>query len=97
MKKVPKSTLDSFIFIARLRLEEDTDFEELTSQLYGFATFLERQTNVHWMVWTDFINSIFGTDGLKTNATNDEIYVILHLLGWEVVDEKIGNNNRNKC
>ena len=87
MKKVPKGILDSFIFIARNRWEEDTDAKELQDQLDGFAIFLERRTNVHWLVWIDFINSIFGTNGLKTNASNDEIYVILHLLGWEVVDE----------
>ena len=98
MKIVPKSTLDSFIFIAKLRWEEDEDYKELSNQLDSFAIVLERRTGVHWLVWIDLINAIFGASGLNTHADNETVYEILQKLGWEVkeVKDEIRNSRRNK-
>lgn len=43
-------------------------------------------TGIYWYSLQNAIDGIVATHGLKPDATNEDIYAILRLLGWEVSD-----------
>lgn len=83
MKKVPKKLLDEFLQESRIHWFEEENYEVATS----LARQLQKATNTHWLGWKDFVNSLLYPSGLSRAVTNEQIYEILKILGWEVVDE----------
>ena len=90
MKKVKKACLEELIDVARLyhsqECDESTRNQCLKQNLY-LSKLLEEETGVLFIAWSDLIHSILMYKGFNSNATNDDIYYCLRLLGWEVIDE----------
>ena len=93
MKKIPKKTLDYLIFMLKEIYKKDEKGELISPELSGACKItawkLERSTNfiIGYSAFESFLDGILRKDGIKTDATNEEIYEIFKLLGVEVVDE----------
>ena len=84
MRKVPKKLLDRFLHKCRRYWLEG---ESIYAETYLAAKDLQIETEVQWLAWKDFINSLLYSQGIAREFTNEQIYEILKILGWEVVDE----------
>lgn len=83
MKKIPKKLFDEFLQETRKYWLDEANYE--TTLL--LAKELQIKTNVQWIAWKDFINSFLYPQGIARAVTNEQIYEVLKILGWEVVDE----------
>lgn len=84
MKKVPKKLFDEFLHKCRKYWLEN---EDIYSETYLLAKELEGLTGVQWLAWKDLTNAFLYPSGLDRAVTNEQIYEILKIVGWEVVDE----------
>ena len=84
MKKVPKKLFDDFLQESRKNWLEDEENYDATASL---ARELESATRCFWLSWKDFINSFLYPQGIARAVTNEQIYEVLKIFGWEVVDE----------
>lgn len=85
MKTVKKIEVDRLIrYTKRWWLGSDED--DLNAMLLQSEA-LGRQTGIEWTAWLNIMDSIFKADGLNNAATNEQVYQILNILGWEVVEE----------
>lgn len=83
MKKLPKKLLDEFLKESRVHWFKKENYEVATS----LARQLQEATKVNWLGWKDFVNSLIYPNGLARAVTNDQIYEVLKILGWEIVNE----------
>ena len=82
-KVIPKTLLDNVIELAR---------EYWTGSSYPFAnerqidlcTKIDALVGINWYSLLNFMFAVFPQRGLKHDATNEDIYAVLRLLGWEV-------------
>lgn len=81
MKTVNKAKLDKLIDMARAYLQRG-DMENLDEQCIAIVSFA--RGNFPTMRILDFVTSFMGYGGLKPDATNEDIYKVLEVLGWEV-------------
>ena len=86
MKKIPKKELDKVVELSRSYWESGGDTHILQSRI-AIAKEIEAQTGIDWLTIIDFVDSIVKTSGLFKDASNEMIYILLRVLGWEVVDE----------
>ena len=87
MKKLPKKPFEEFVEISRKFWETgDMKFAYERNQL---AIRLERATGVFWLALVDLIDALLMKNGLNPDAELDEIYCVLRVSGWEVVDDGV--------
>lgn len=84
MKKMIKGLLDELIFAER-KYWETEDLEYCHEALALSQKLLP--DGIEWISIKDFVTSIVMNRGLCKEASNEKIYKVLNLLGWEVVDE----------
>lgn len=85
MKKIPKKKLDEAIELSR-RYWASGDNKLLVSKI-DFAEELAKEIGVSWLALENFIDGIVSTQGMCSDAENDEIYCALRCIGWMPVDE----------
>ena len=89
MKKIPKKPFEELVEITRTYWQEDFT-PMVTSALMKSriekAKELAKATGVDWMAFTDLIDALIKPEGFNPDAELDEIYCVLRVSGWEVVD-----------
>ena len=86
MKKIPKKLLDTLIYLKRLYWKDGEVV--LLHGIHAVAMEIERECGLDWLSIKELISSIIRYHGLLENASNEKIYEVLNVLGWEVFDEK---------
>ena len=85
MKKINKRILDWCIELTRLYWgENDVDSEILSDRIAK-----AKESEVDWYPLCNLLDGILASSGFNHDASNWDIYLVLRLLGWEVVDEEI--------
>ena len=88
MKKIPKKQFDEIIDLTRQYWDAaPEDGLQTVPTRINAAMELEKKIGVMWIAITDLLSAIIGHRGFCPDAKNDEIYSVLRILGWEVVDE----------
>lgn len=88
MKKIPKKLLDKLICNNRkIWKNPGGSNDELHQMNCYLAKDIESVCGLDWLAVSDFVFSIIMRRGFRPNATNAEIYAVITLLGWEVVDD----------
>lgn len=88
MRKVPKTILNKCIENCRnFWKTPHPDSQKYLDLLCTYSEVLAEATNLSAFSWQDIIDGILANDGINNEATNDQIYEVLKILGWEVVDE----------
>ena len=86
--KIPKYYLEEIIDATRDRFAYADYDDECYETICREGAFLESYTGISCDFWIDFFESILHFDeGINYEATNEQIYEVLKILGWEVVDE----------
>jgi hypothetical protein len=83
MKKISKKKLDYIIALTREYWE--TGNRNILGYRIDKATELQPTTGLSWSGILDFVDGILH--GFAPDATDDEIYCALRVLGWEATDE----------
>lgn len=84
--KIPKEKLDDVLAVARHYYDLNTkagDTDALTAMLAS-ARDLEEEAEIGMHALLDVITGIVRYSGLKHDATNEDIYKVLEVLGWTV-------------
>lgn len=84
-KTIPKKWLDRAIAETKEYYSNPTDCLAL-DRLCAAAREIETTTGIAWYSLSDFLSGILCSVGCGPSASNEDIYVILRLLGWEVSD-----------
>lgn len=82
MKTVPKKALDAAIDAERKYYRSEVPLADLTASEKALAA----ATQQTYIVWSELLSAILGYKGLKKDATNEDIYAVLRVLGWEVLE-----------
>ena len=89
MKKIPKAKLDRCIELSRRYFDVTTPMDhDLLDAKIEACNELERAVDVGYIVFSDLLSSVLTYHGLNNNATNEDIYKVLEVLGWQVVDDE---------
>lgn len=87
MKQISKKPLDEVIAITRQSWE--ASYEEGRDKWQKRIDLaVETVKEIGWSPLIDFLDGILSSNGFAPDATNDEIYSVLRILGWEVVDHE---------
>lgn len=88
MKKIDKALLDGFIEVhrelARTDVMDDAAFKEAVGRCHESAERVQAACGVYWGAVDDFMHSILVLRGVCPEASNEDIYKALEILGWEV-------------
>ena len=91
--KIPKEQLNYLIFLLREEVYKKYKNKPINPELAGMchktSYDLEMATYgiITYSAFESFFGAILRNDGIKPDATNEEIYELFKLLGVEVVDE----------
>lgn len=85
MKKIPKKQFDEVLRLSRDIWEKHE--QEPIKERIKVAQEITNVTGLDWMAIMDFIDCIIRSSGFVPGASDDFIYLLLRVLGWEVVDE----------
>lgn len=89
-KKLPKAKLEQAIELVKAYYDP-TAFEVSHSKMkdmHEACCALERDVKLGSFVLLDFITCIVRYGGMNFDATNEDIYKVLEVLGWQVVDDE---------
>ena len=82
MKQIPKKQLDKVIGLTREYWKDgDTD-------ILGERIRMCESLNIGWCPALDLMDGILQNSGFCPDASNELIYDIIRLLGWEVMDDE---------
>lgn len=91
MRRLPKKELDGMIEAKRAYWAKDMQSVEEHEPLLDAMVESRRAMDVKvpnvGYTLQQFLSGILGGWGLAQGATNEEIYTILKLLGWEIIEE----------
>ena len=82
--KVPKALLDEAISLTQEYYTSGS--AETLSQLSNISRQIEKETGIWWNNIENLLSSVLTYRGKKPDATPEDIYAILRLLGWEGSD-----------
>lgn len=82
-KVIPKALLDKAIELDR-EYWTGASAPLASERIIDVCTEIDCVSGVNWYSFRDFLAAILPFRGLKHDATNEEIYAVLRLLGWEV-------------
>ena len=85
MKKIPKKQFDELVRLSR-KFWEDIDTTLLKDRI-DVAMEIREATGIDWVATIDFIDCIIRSTGILPGASDEMIYNLLRVLGWEVADE----------
>jgi hypothetical protein len=88
MKKINKRILDECIELTRLYWGESGDekrYDNILDDRFKWA----RTSGVKWSPLLNLLDGILASNGFAPEASNWDVYLVLRLLGWEVVDEEV--------
>jgi hypothetical protein len=86
-KTISKPLLDEAIKQARLWFDVTIPHEQKDVHTYIGATDLAYPKLDSGYILADLLCGILTYSGLKPDATNEDIYKVLEVLGWTVTDE----------
>lgn len=84
MKRMPKTLFDSYIDISRCYWEAGG--EKTLAEKLAMANEIARNTPVDFLAVSDLVDSIIRRSGFYPDATNEMLYDVLAVMGWEVAD-----------
>ena len=85
-KPIPKSLLDRVIELSRKYYGADGKLRDIEI-CNSVCVQIQDVAGVSWFCLENLVCSMFPRNtGLKPDISNEEIYTILRLLGWEVSD-----------
>lgn len=88
MKKIDKVLLDGFIEVHRDLVQTDVmdglAFSEAVGRCHERAERVQAACGVYWGAADDFMHSLLRKGGIFPEASNEDIYRVLEMLGWEV-------------
>lgn len=88
MRKVPKIILNKCIENCRNFWKTPyPDCQKYGDVWHTYSEVLAEITNLSAFSWGNIIGGILANNGINKDATNEQIYEVLKILGWEVVDE----------
>lgn len=82
--KIPKALLNDAIVFTQDYYA--SGFAETLLQLSDRSMRIEEKTGIWWNNIENLLSSILSFQGIKPDATHEDVYAILRLLGWEVSD-----------
>lgn len=82
--KIPKALLNEAITLTREYYVSGS--RETLSRLNDLSRQIEDETGIWWNNIENLLSSVLSYHGIKPDATPENIYAILRLLGWEVSD-----------
>lgn len=82
-KVIPKLLLDKALDMERAYWDPDSSGIR-ADDVFQWHKRIEQECGVYWSALSSLCSAIFPQRGLKPNATNEDVYAILRLLGWEV-------------
>ena len=85
MKTISKQKLDTLMDLYRELNDnpyEERDLNRILKEAMNVAEAIEKDSGINWLTINDFIWSVVR--GLKRDATNEDIYKVLGLLGWGI-------------
>lgn len=85
MKKIPKKQFDEVIRLSR-KIWDDGCTDTIKKRI-KVAQEIYQTTGLCFTVIMDIVDCIIRPSGFMAGADNEMIYLILRVLGWEVVDE----------
>lgn len=83
-KKIPKAKLDEAIKQARYYFDVNVPQDKKDVGAMFNAATAAYPKGFYAYVLSDLLSSILTHSGLKRDATNEDIYKVLEVLGWEV-------------
>lgn len=87
MKKIiPKELLDAAIDAERKYHRSEVTLANLIASEKALAEVTHSGNLTAYTTWSRLLSAIFGYEGLKKDATNEDIYAVLQALGWEVAE-----------
>ena len=84
MKQIPKKQFDEVVHLCR-EYWNTGDPENLEPQ-FKVAMEIEKATGINWLSIAHFVDCIIQRTGILPGASNETLYVLLGVLGWEVAD-----------
>lgn len=82
---IPKEQLDRCIELTRKYHDPECPYDrDLMDEKRDACLDLERSTARCIYTFSDLLSSIFTYTGLNRDATNEDIYKVLEVLGWTV-------------
>jgi hypothetical protein len=87
MKKIPKKQFDEVIRLTREFWEDADDSNVLLQERIKIAMNIKDVSGVDWFAIINFVDSLFQRTGFLPDASNEMIYILLRVLGWEVVED----------
>jgi hypothetical protein len=84
MKKINKKKLDSLIKMEQLYWRGNND---IMPGIIALSGEIEKESKIGTFAPEQFISAIVKPNGFNPDASNELIYTVLQLLGWEVVSE----------
>lgn len=82
-KVIPKTLLDRVIDLNREYWSGSSD-PLANERIIDLCTRIDSLSGINWFSLHNFLSAVFPQRGLKHDATNEDIYAVLRLLGWEV-------------
>ena len=90
-KKIPKAKLDRCIELSRRYFDVTGPLNhDLLDEKIDACRDLEKTVGLGIVVFSDLLSGILNYYGLKRDATNEDIYKVLEVLGWQVTDGEDG-------
>lgn len=80
-RKFPKEMLDELIESVR---DEWRSYRDHVDTI-ALALSAEDRIGANWLYIANLLMAILSPSGFRPEATNEEIYEVLRVLGWEVV------------
>lgn len=86
-KKIPREALDEAIAAVRHYYSTETPAgeKEALNEMSSACRRAESAAGTGVCIVSDLLGSILTYSGLKREATNQDIYKVLEVLGWQVV------------
>lgn len=82
MKKIPKKLLDECIEASRAYWNSESFSASLLNAKKKTAQKLSKAIGIDWLAVENFVDALLDPRGLYPDVENDEIYCVLHCLGW---------------
>lgn len=91
MKQIPKKEFDEVLRLSRDFWESGDPL--LVKDRIAIAQYITNKTGIDWMAICDFIDCLIRRYGFLPGASNEMLYILLRVLGWEVADVEVNTTD----